>query len=214
MNFNNKTELWPFTLVQLLLFPPTSNFISSVQLLSGILAHYCVSLPMLLILQACSSINYKVECSAKAFSDQYNKQRDIRAIEQLPLTLRRQPLIFKYVEAVLFALRVYLSLSGGGCRRPQFIRPLQQSQVVLQRVAQVVAVAAGHNNNVILKKVQSAQSHSKFRPNYRNRAINNFTLYCTTGNTRPSLCHKGQLDENKCKLLLGYIQNETQEIIS
>lgn len=59
-----------------------------------------------------------------------------------PLTLCGQPFIFKNVKAALSTLCVHLFLGGRSQRGAEFIRSLQQSQVVLQRVAQVVAVAA------------------------------------------------------------------------
>ena len=57
------------------------------------------------------------------------------------MTLHGQSLVLKDVEAVLVALRTALLSGGrlgGGAELPG---PLQQAQVVLQRVAQVVAVA-------------------------------------------------------------------------
>lgn len=90
-------------------------------------------------------------CIRSSPANRRNK-RNMRAFDELLLTLRGQTLFFKDVKTVLLALCVHLFLGGGSWRWPLFIRPLQQSQVVLQRMAQVIAVAAGYNSNIILNK--------------------------------------------------------------
>lgn len=70
------------------------------------------------------------------------KQRGVEGFRIL-FTLSGQPFVFKDVKVLLFVVLVCFVLGIGGCRGPQLVRPLQQCQVVLQRVAQVIAVAAG-----------------------------------------------------------------------
>lgn len=66
----------------------------------------------------------------------------------MEVTLHGQSLVLKDIEAVLVALWVELLIHGGLSRGAQLPGPLQQSQIVLQRVAQVIAIAGGRESTM------------------------------------------------------------------